>query len=1477
MNKKKALLAMGCSLAAVLGCGVFSACNPKEPEKTYTQDLQGVYAYAKDQGYTGTYEELIAAVKGDKGDKGDTGVGIASIEKTGEDATCDVYTITFTDNTTKDFVVKHGTEGNGIASMTTEPVEGNELATKYTITYTNGKTDSFTIVNGAKGDKGDRGVGIKNIAEKEQGAAEDGSTYVTYTITYTDNSTFDFTVNNGTIGKDGKDGVSITEVVPSAGEDVSGNPCTILTIKLSNETEYTVSVPNGAKGDKGDKGEDGKNGENGKNGVGVSSATIATDGSLVFTLTEGEPIVAGNILDLIQANQTEVMHTVKFGFYWGENEVYDEEAYATVTVRDGGKLVDPLFGEGKESIQASIVTDAEGYEADGWYYVYNGELVKWNFYGYTVTEDMSLFYVEDTTKKINYNLTYSGLEGATVYGELPTTYTKNDVLPSIAAYKIEEKTEGEGEEAVTKKYLSVFDGWTDAEGKDVEYLFVGDQALTAKWKTVEYGYSDIEVTNGTVKSGVYNASETVIISGDEITSMASSFYNTTAVKNVYIIAPNLATISNSNAFKQMKACENVIIVSDALKEGKSQMFQDSPVLKRVVFDCPNMTKLSNYTFRRCYELEYVKLPASCTVWGNGEFNGIADFDVVANFGWDYLNTLTTIGSGTFDGNKTFTEIRIDGTHFASLAAYNGMFSNNPNVTSVYIETYATSVSFYLNAINSENIERVYVHAPLATSFTAGLNNTKAKSIYVFAPNATTLGSANLTGVNVETLIVTDDPTAMPQENAAVYVVGDLTETGSLASSSTIKKAVYKVASLKGISANAFNNATELLSVHVEADNLEMIGGSAFNSCRNLRTVVLPEVAEGYQYYSSYSTYSGYGYANLHNTFRNTNKLEYVSNFTAFERMFADANFDGGSGGGFAFNAPAFKADANGYQICGTTLYGARAVKGDVVIPANITAVANDAFSRNQAITSVAFAEGSKVQTMGDGVFYQCESLKSADFTNATELVSLGEQFFANCYALGTANLPTNAGFTQIPNSMFAGGAAAEEHVALTTIHIPANVKKIGESVFARTNLATFTIAEGTQLEEIGSYAFQSTAIVDATSVLDALAGAGITVLPWGLFTESAKIESVVIPASIVEIEDRVFDTCTSLTSVTFAEESKLTTIEDQVFAGTALTSFAVPALATSMPSFRGMTSLASITFAENAVITEVNDLSNTSISSINIPASVTKIGSMEGTKLTSITIPKGVTTMTNYQFRNCASLTSVVFEAGSKITQLNNEAFKGTKITEITLPAGLTRINNYVFEDVATLATVKTEGVTSSFNTLPATLTQIGSLAFKGTSITNMVVPATVTSIGTAFQNCTKLTYLALPAGMSYSSNYFTNTPLETIKLVKSAKHASISANANNAGTNFSTSNCKYTPWYVASQERAVKLIIGEGINKITNYAFNGCKAENLTVFIEGASEIATIGGNNVPYTNATKHIGLNTTWEYDANGIPQVKAAAEA
>lgn len=142
----------------------FSACGKDDGNESALETetkLMNAYTLVQANGFTGTYEDFIGAIKGDKGEDG---VGISSIEKASTNGNVDTYTITLT----------------------------NEE--QLTFTITNG-------INGSDGKDGTNGVGISLIAKTSSEGLED-----TYTITYTDNTTSTFVVKNGANGADGQDG-----------------------------------------------------------------------------------------------------------------------------------------------------------------------------------------------------------------------------------------------------------------------------------------------------------------------------------------------------------------------------------------------------------------------------------------------------------------------------------------------------------------------------------------------------------------------------------------------------------------------------------------------------------------------------------------------------------------------------------------------------------------------------------------------------------------------------------------------------------------------------------------------------------------------------------------------------------------------------------------------------------------------------------------------------------------------------------------------------------------------------------------------------------------------------------------------------------------------------------------------------------------------------------------------------------------------
>jgi hypothetical protein len=240
---------------------------------------------------------------------------------------------------------------------------------------------------------------------------------------------------------------------------------------------------------------------------------------------------------------------------------------------------------------------------------------------------------------------------------------------------------------------------------------------------------------------------------------------------------------------------------------------------------------------------------------------------------------------------------------------------------------------------------------------------------------------------------------------------------------------------------------------------------------------------------------------------------------------------------------------------------------------------------------------------------------------------------------------------------------------------------------------------------------------------------------------------------------------TTITSITFAQESQLTTISAYAFYYcTSLTSITIPASVQTIgqQAFNSCTSLTSINIPANVTsIGQEAFYGCTGLASINVDAANTSFASQDGilynkAKTTlrqapegisgSITIPAGVTSIDSSAFNRCSSLASVTFEAGSQLTSIGTNAFFNcTSLTSITIPDSVTTIGDRAFMSCTSLTGI----------TIPAGVTTIGQQAFNScTSLTSINISASVTSIGTnAFQSCTSLTSINVDANnLNYAS-----------------------------------------------------------------------------------------------------------------------------
>ena len=262
--------------------------------------------------------------------------------------------------------------------------------------------------------------------------------------------------------------------------------------------------------------------------------------------------------------------------------------------------------------------------------------------------------------------------------------------------------------------------------------------------------------------------------------------------------------------------------------------------------------------------------------------------------------------------------------------------------------------------------------------------------------------------------------------------------------------------------------------------------------------------------------------------------------------------------------------------------------------------------------------------------------------------------------------------------------------------------------------------------------------------------------------ESSSVQSVSIPATVTTIGRQAFSKCTSLTSITFAENSQLATLGSGAFNGcSSLTTLSLPSSVTSIGSnaFSGCTALESITIPSrvtenlmNALDGYNNDILIAENSPYDIEGGVlyknrTTIEGWIDKSVTDIIIRDGVTEIPYYTFGSEATtdpkVRSIVLPASVK--KIDEGAFRNSALTTIDL-SNVETIGKAAFSGSENLANID----------WPDNLQEMQDEAFNMcTSLQNVVISGSITEIpDMAFSGCVSLQRVSLSEGISTIGQY---------------------------------------------------------------------------------------------------------------------------
>lgn len=408
----------------------------------------------------------------------------------------------------------------------------------------------------------------------------------------------------------------------------------------------------------------------------------------------------------------------------------------------------------------------------------------------------------------------------------------------------------------------------------------------------------------------------------------------------------------------------------------------------------------------------------------------------------------------------------------------------------------------------------------------------------------------------------------------------------------------------------------------------------------------------------------------------------------------------------------------------------RQINQDVLeIPENCVAIESNAFALQRAIKKLVLPSG--IQTIADGAFHDCYSLAEVVFSlnenNESELQTLGSQknsygVFQNCYSLTKIVLPNNA-INQ--TTAYSGGVLFDKTfyqcVSLEKVGVTPAHDKIGEL-------------------DNGLYLPANLTAIGTTTGRNGSSGMGV-------FHGCEALASVVLPASITELNDGTFAKCASLASITY--EGAAAELGNVI-------SNNVKVVGTYM--FENCVSLETVKLPDGLTAISHSMFRGSGIKTITIPAKVTKIGANASASMV---------------FQDATNLEEVIFQDASKVTLIGSGAFKNTAIKSIDI-SGATTLGSNVFYDCKNLTDVKlndklTETPTGLFQNctsltgvkmkedgtvdydengdyqytlnLPSKLIYLGNSAFKGSGLIAIKLPEGVKALCASASVAKKFTY----------------------------------------------------------------------------------------------------------------------------------------
>ena len=322
--------------------------------------------------------------------------------------------------------------------------------------------------------------------------------------------------------------------------------------------------------------------------------------------------------------------------------------------------------------------------------------------------------------------------------------------------------------------------------------------------------------------------------------------------------------------------------------------------------------------------------------------------------------------------------------------------------------------------------------------------------------------------------------------------------------------------LEYIGAYAFENCVHLTSVTLP-ESLTTICAGAFNGCTKLKSLTIPQYVT--QMYSRWN-------------YNDVSCLDGSSIETVV--------FEGGR-------------DYIPYLSC------ANATRlNKVVIPAGVKTINSNAFRGCTALTGDGINIPVGVTTIGNAAFFGCTGLTGHGITLPNTVSSIGANAFQNCHGITEFALPNSVKTigdqayggchfetVVLPNQLeYIGAYAFENCVYLTSVTLPESLTTICAGAFnGCTKLKSLTIPQYvTQMYSRWNY--NDVSCLDGSSIETVVFEGGRDRIPYRACANVSALKTVVIPASVQEFGNNVFDSSTAVSIHGYANTTAQTYAEN---------------------------------------------------------------------------------------------------------------------------------------------------------------------------------------------------------------------------------------------------------------------------------------------------------------------------------------------